>query len=248
MFVFARTDVSCHFKNKPTMKYLVLLFIIFFYHSPSFGQEHKGYKEWLEEAKTDFRMIPMYGHQKKSEQHIKADEELIQSILEQDKTAKAGSEHLIKVGFDYLYKRQLRTAMYRFNQAWLLDSTNANVFWGFGGVYFYLRAYDQALKMFHNGLQIDSLNTNLITDIGGTYLSMFDEDQSNKENLSRAIFYLNKSYNLNPKYSSTVYKLIICSLFSEDCEKAKRYFLECDNLKNNQITETFRAQVYAKCK
>ena len=117
-----------------------------------------------------------------------------------------------------------------------------------GGIYFYLSAYDEALKMYKLGLQIDSSNTNLLTDVGAIYLTMYDSDNSKKEYLANAISYLEKSYQLNPKYGSTVYKLTICSLYTEDCEKAKKYFKECDKLDQNPITDDFRNNFNVKCR
>ena len=34
--------------------------------------------------------------------------------------------------------------MYRFNQAYLLDSTNTDIYWGFGGVYMTLGDFENA--------------------------------------------------------------------------------------------------------
>ncbi len=230
------------------MRRLTTLTILLFFSSVTFGQQQrKGFAEWVEAAKTNINMQPMYGHQQKSEGEIKADEDLLKYVLEKEKTKRAGSDHLVELGFDYTYQSRLQTAMSRFNQAWLLDSTNANVFWGFGVVYFYLRAYDEAFKMYNLGLQLDSTNTNIITDIGGTYLSMYSDDSTRQESLTYAISYLEKSYKLNPKYSSTVYKLIICSLYTDDCEKAKKYFMECEKLDRNLITNDFRKNFKQKC-
>lgn len=188
--------------------YLLTLSIIGF--NVCIGQKNDAFINWSLESRSDNRLLPMYGHEKKSKSQTKADDELIARVLEEEKTNLAGSEHLIKLGFHYLYKGDIKTAMYRFNQSWLLDSTNANVFWGFGGVYFYLSAYNEALEMYKMGLQLDSLNTNLLTNIGAIYLTMFNNDKSKNEILKKSISYLKASYQLNPKYSSTVYKLIIC--------------------------------------
>ena len=230
------------------MKNFLTLLILTFIYSLSFAQQRKGFNEWDKAAQTDIRMLPMYGHQQKTKEQIQADDDFLKTVLEQDKTKKAGSEHLIKLGFTYAYQGNLQTAMSRFNQAWLLDSTNANVFWGFGGVYFYLQAFDETIKMYNLGLVIDSTNTNLLTDLGNIYLTKYDDSKPDKELLAQANSYLEKSYQLNPKYSSTVYKLIISSLYSGDCEKAKKYFKECEKLERNPITDVFRNNFKEKCK
>ncbi|MBK7856324.1 MAG: tetratricopeptide repeat protein [Bacteroidetes bacterium] len=229
------------------MKYYFVFTIFVFCSTLSFGQQISTYSDWVNAAKTDIRLLPMYGQEKKSKSQIKADNELIKQILKEHRTHHEGSEHLIKLGFHYLFKGDLKTAMYRFNQSWLLDSTNANTFWGLGGVYFYLSAYDESLKMYKLGLELDSLNTNLLTDIGAIYLTMYNADNTKNELLKEAILYLKKSYQLNPNYSSTVYKMIIASLYDGDCEMAKKYFDECSKLERNPITEEFKNNFRTKC-
>lgn len=223
---------------------IILLFCCSF----TFGQHRRVYKKWLKNSQADIHLIPMYGHRQNTKEQLRADEEFLKIVLEQEGTKRAGSEHLIKLGFNYLYQNKLKTAMTRFNQAWSLDSTNANVFSGFGGVYFSLHAYDESLKMYKLGLKVDSLSTNLMTDMGTAYLSIYNENPAKKENLASAISYLEKSYQLNSKNSSTVYKLIMCSLYTGDCEKAKKYFAECEQLEKNPVREEFRAQFKEQCK
>ena len=101
----------------------------------SFAQQIT-YRQWQEEAKTEIRLLPEYGHVTKSQEQKKADQELIQAEILQEGTPRKASDHLITLGFNNLYSGDLRTAMYRFNQAWLVDPTNANVYWGFGAIYF----------------------------------------------------------------------------------------------------------------
>ena len=63
-----------------------------------------------------------------------------QEQFKDDKTA--ASDYLIKLGFNYMYKRDLKTAMYRFNQAYLLDSTNSDIYWGYGAIYMTLGNFE----------------------------------------------------------------------------------------------------------
>lgn len=52
-----------------------------------------------------------------------------QPTVAQNKDFSASSA---KLGWEYFYKGDPGTAMKRFNQAWMFDSTNAEAFWGFG--------------------------------------------------------------------------------------------------------------------
>lgn len=90
--------------------------------------DHKGKEEkWNDKALLDKRILPKYGNQPKTEEEKKANLEFIKTALEKDSTIRKASEHLMRVGFEYLNKRDLKTAMYRFNQAYLLDSTSTDI-------------------------------------------------------------------------------------------------------------------------
>src|SRR5437899_1211183 len=104
------------------MKNILMTAAIALYYLTSFGQQ-MTIDEWNEQAKSNIRLLPKYGHAIKTAGQKNADKEFIESTLKQFPTPGKASEHLIELGFKYLYK-DIKTAMYRFNQAYLLDSTN----------------------------------------------------------------------------------------------------------------------------
>lgn len=107
---------------------IVTLSLLFFT-TASCAQESKNAE--------DIRMLPKYGGVQKSKEQLAADKDFLDEILSEDKyrdNKRLASDELIKIGFDYLYKGDVKTAMYRFNQAYLVDSTNTDIYWGFGGV------------------------------------------------------------------------------------------------------------------
>jgi len=129
-----------------------------------------NYNEWKEEAKTNIRLFPKYGNQAKTEQQKEADQKLISAYTQQYESRGKASQMMIKLGFDYLYRGDIKTAMYRFNQAWLLDSSNVDVYWGFGAVYFSLEQGDLAIAQYDEGLKVDPKNARLITDKATVYM------------------------------------------------------------------------------
>lgn len=92
--------------------------------------EKIAYQEWKEEAKTNVRLLPKYGSLPKTADQKDADNQLISTYVKQEGTRSKASAALINLGFNYLYRGEIKTAIYRFNQAWLLDSTNVNIYWG----------------------------------------------------------------------------------------------------------------------
>lgn len=231
-------------------KYFTLILILFA--STTFGQKMTP-NEWDEMAKTDKRLLPKYGHLSKSEEEKKADAEFIQIALKQDTTKQKASNHLISLGFNYLYKGDLKTAMSRFNQAYLLDSTNTDIYWGFGGVYLTLGNLEKAKAQYITGLSINPKNTHLLSDYGTYFLSQYyglkslaKNDAS--KNLDSAIVYLNKSYKIDAKDQNTAFKLSVCYLNKNDCNNSWKYYDICKSLGGRPINEDYTNALKNACK
>lgn len=110
---------------------------------------------------------------------------------------------MTELGFQYLYERgDFPTAMKRFNQAYLLDSKNADIYYGYGTIYFNLGAMENARKQFDKGFSINPNHSKMFTDYGTTYMGDFyntNNPNSNKAKkiLNNSIIYLEKSYSLD---------------------------------------------------
>lgn len=227
----------------------------------SFAQS--GFDAWEAESKTNKRLLPRYGHLPKTQEEVKSDSDYIKQImaLPQFKTRREASNHMIGLGFQYYYRPDLKTAMYRFNQAYLLDSTNTDIFWGYGAIYMAFGRYELAKKQYDEGLSIDSANTHLLTDLATYYMAQFyaamempkndiikDPKAQAKQFMDSAIHYLSKSYRLAPKDVNTVYKLSICYWNIEDCSNAWKYYDEAADLGGKPITERYTKDLKKRCK
>jgi len=215
------------------MKYILTLITSLTFLS-SFGQQIT-YKEWQEQAKTEIRLLPEYGNVPKTKDQIQFDQEFIASELKQDGTHRKASESVVKRGFDYLYKGDLKTAMYRFNQAWLLDPTDENAFWGFAVIYFNFKDYKEALKQLEKGLLINPKSSNLLTDKASVYMAFYENDNT-PANLNRAIEIFNQSYKIDPSNQNTLFKLSAAYYYKKDCSNAMRFYNECMKLGGQQIS------------
>ena len=159
---------------------------------------------------------------------------------------------MISLGFKYLY-RDIKTAMYRFNQAYLLDSTNTDIYWGFGGVYMTLGDYAKAEKQYQEGLEINPSNTHLLTDYGTYFMAQYYglqpiDEKGALTNLESAITYMVKSYQLDPTDQNTTFKLSICYWNKGDCDNAWKYYDICKALGGQPITEDYTNDLKKKCK
>lgn len=75
--------------------------------------------------------LPMYGEREKSAEMKNADAAFIASIEKQGLSREEGAKQVVRSGWSYWAKRDLATAIARFNQAWLLDPENGNAYHGF---------------------------------------------------------------------------------------------------------------------
>ena len=230
---------------------IILLFTI-----PSFGQQ-LPLSPLEEEAKTNKRLLPRYGLLPKSQAELSADKQFVEETLKYPQfngDHRAASNHLISLGFNYLYKQDLRTAMYRFNQAYLLDSTNTDIYWGYGAFYMRLGNYEEAKSQYMAGLSINPDNTHLLTDMSAYFLSQYyvleraGLQRGAMQNVETALSYLTKSFSIDNTDQNTAHKLAVCYWLKEDCKNAWKYYDRCKELGGQSITEKFTNDLNARCK
>jgi tetratricopeptide (TPR) repeat protein len=226
------------------MKYFLILITILICQS-SFAQQI-SYEQWKEEAKTEIRLLPEYGNVQKTPGQIEADQELIKTELAQNGTHRKASEALIKLGFDYLYRGDIKTAMYRFNQAWLLDPKNENVYWGYGAIYGTFNDYPAAIAQYDKGLSINPKNTSILTDKATLYFVGFQQDHDQAK-LDTALDLLKNSYAIDANNMNTTYKLSVCYFLNKDCTNAWRFYNECKKLGGQPIAENYTEALKKMC-
>jgi tetratricopeptide (TPR) repeat protein len=209
------------------------------------GQDN-SYDAWNKEAEKEIRLNPKYGNAIKSSGQKAADQELIKSYVSLAGSRRKGAELLTKKGFEFLYSGNLRTAMYRFNQAWLLDSTDANVYSGFASVYYYFKDYKKAISLLDQGLAINPRASALLTDKATNYLTIFDTSNSMLD-LDRGVSLLKKSYSIDPDNQNTLYKLSTYYFDSNDCDLALKYYRECMKLGGKPIVQRYKDAIKEKC-
>jgi Tfp pilus assembly protein PilF len=212
-----------------------------------------SWKEWELESKTDIRLLPKYGNVEKTEKQKEADKILIETMLKHDSSLRKASNRFINLGFQFLYKNDIKTAMYRFNQAYVLDPTNTDIYWGFGAIYMSLEQYEKAKEQYEEGLKITPDNTHILTDYGTYFmwqysaLKLTDKEKAMIK-LDSAMTYMSKSYNLDPSDQQTTFKLSILYLNKGDCNNAWKYYDECKSLGGQVITEAYTKALQKDCK
>jgi tetratricopeptide (TPR) repeat protein len=204
------------------------------------------YEEWKEEVRSNIRLSPKYGDAVKSQGQQEADHQLIEEYTKQQGTRPKASEVLVKHGFDYLYRGDLKTAMYRFNQAWILDPKNENVFWGFAVIYFNFGDFDNAMKELNEGLELNPQSSNILTDMATIHMVSFQTHNDPKE-LSTAIDLFTRSYAIDPKNQNTLFKLSAVYFMKKDCTNALKYYNECKALGGKPLTKEYIQAIEKGC-
>jgi len=232
------------------MRHFVLLLSLVFT-TIAFAQQ-SSFKAWQKEAKSDIRMLPKFGNMEKTNQEAAADARFVNSILDAGKSKSEGAHDMIRIGFDYLYKGDLKTAMYRFNQAYLLNPKNSGIYWGYGAVLTALGAYDDARSAFNEGLTIEPESAPILTDYATTYLGEYYANvrsnyKSAQKSLKMAKEKLLASYEIDPEYINTTYKLSIVYLNSQDCNNAKKFLRATRALGGQPITKEYLTDFNLRC-
>jgi tetratricopeptide (TPR) repeat protein len=249
---------SKQLKKKYQMKITLLLLLVLI-SSPLYGQRYSEImnsmmtaERWENESKTNIALLPKYGYKVKTDEQKKSDQEFLDEVLKQYPSRQKASEEMVKVGFSYLFKDK-KTAMYRFNQAYLLDSTNSDIYWGFGAIYFVLEEYEKAKHQYLEGLALNPNNSHLLTDYATYFMVQYDillplSKESAEKHIESAIEYLIKSYNIDKNDQNTCIKLSNCYLIKNDCVNAWKYFNICRLLGGQAISQEYSNQLSESCK
>ena len=122
----------------------------------------------LAQQKIPADLIPMYGGMgRASNQAIKeGDEEFIANVVEEFGTRQNAAKAFVEIAFRLYRKNDLSTSMRRFNQAWLIDPQNPEVYWGFASVQYDIGANCSAMKMTEHALRLGFSNPEFLADAG----------------------------------------------------------------------------------
>ena len=215
--------------------------------------QNMNYERWMVMAENDISLQPEYGKVKKTKSQLEDDEKFKKEILEYYKgDTNLASQKMVDLGFQYLYeKRDLVSAMRRFNQAYLLNHKNADAYYGFGTVYFNLGAMKMAREQYDAGLEINPKHSKILTDYGTTYLGDYyqslDKNENSTQILSKADEFLERSLDIDKKDSNTIYKLSIVKMYLGNCQQARELLNEAKKMNNPNVTESYEKELNQKC-
>jgi hypothetical protein len=112
--------------------------------------------------------LPMYGGMDRSmvPELQKADNDLIIGVTGAFGSRENAAKEFINTGFAFYNRNNFGNAMRRFNQAWLLDPKNPEVYWGFSAVLHDQQKFDLAYDMARRAYDLGFRDSCFLADIG----------------------------------------------------------------------------------
>jgi tetratricopeptide (TPR) repeat protein len=192
-----------------------------------------------EDCPQGINKLPMYGNQKKCEEQIKYDNDFLAECGKTFENRKIASKYHVERAWDYFYKNQLDTAMMRFNQAWLLDSLNADVYWGFGNILGIQSDFKSSIMFFEKSIQLNPDNSKVWQSISTSYGQQFFQTKDIGL-LNKTIECLKKSLELDPKNTQVLGQLTGAYSYFMQKDSALRYLRMTDEIDPNMINPEVR--------
>ncbi|ALW86811.1 hypothetical protein AUC43_18020 [Hymenobacter sedentarius] len=181
----------------------------------------------------------MYGRAPKCPEQVRADTEFLAACDKQFPSRKLASEHHVSKGWEYFQQRQLDTAIMRFNQAWLLDSTNATVYWGFASVLGMRQQYRASVPLFKKYLALNPTEANAWQGLSTSYGQMFFQTKD-VALLQNSIEALKHCVKLAPQNARAYGQLAGAYSYFIQRDSARKYLAIADRLNPSAVNPEVR--------
>lgn len=198
-----------------------------------------------EDCPEGINLLPMYGEVKKCEQQIELDKEFILESERQFENRKKASEYYVSKGWEYFYKNDNDTSMKRFNQAWLLDNSNPQVYWGFGNLLGKKNEFEKSIKYFKKSIELDSKNSKVYECISTSYGQMFYKTKEQKF-LNLRIENLKKALRIEPKSGKVLGELASSYAYLYQKDSLRKYIKKTDEIDSKFVNPEVREMAKKK--
>jgi tetratricopeptide (TPR) repeat protein len=200
-----------------------------------------------EDCPSDINKLPMYGKVKKCHEQVEFDKKFIESCDKDFKSRKDAANYFAKKGWGYYYQNKPDTAMMRFNQAWLLDSLNAEIYWGFGILTGIQKKYKESSDLFERSLQLNPSDAKVLGDASTSYGQLFFQTK-NMSFLNKSILYIRKAIQLDPHNAKLYAQLTTAYVYSMQKDSARKYLKITTDLNKNAINPEVKKIIEASAR
>lgn len=126
--------------------------------------------------------IPEYGNQPKSPEMLQADQQFLNTVKGKEQQA---FDHMMAVGWSFFKRGDIGTAIKRFNQAWLIDSTRYESYWGFAAAEGRLNNFETSKHYYEKALNHGG-DTKILNPEYAIVLREQAKAENNREKLAEA--------------------------------------------------------------
>jgi tetratricopeptide (TPR) repeat protein len=198
-----------------------------------------------DDCKEGLNLLPMFGGQTKCEVQLKIDKDFITECDLQFKDRKKASQFYTDKGWERFYKNDFETSMKRFNQAWLLDSLNADTYWGFGNILGTRQQFKESIPLLEKSISLNSKNPKVYESISTSFGQMFFTTKDIKY-LNKSIDNLKTSIGLDPKNARAYGQLAGAYSYFMKKDSALKYLKLTDKLDPNAVNPEVRQMLTKK--
>lgn len=198
-----------------------------------------------DDCKEGLNLLPMYGKQKKCAAQLNIDNDFFKECDLQFTDRKKASKFYTEKGWGYFYKNDFETSMKRFNQAWLLDTLNADTYWGLGNILGIRQQFKESIPLLEKSISLNSTNPKVYESISTSFGQLFFATKDIKY-LNKSIDNLKSSIRLDSKNARTFGQLTgVYSYFMEK-DSALKYLKLTDKLDPNAVNPEVRKMLTKK--
>lgn len=174
--------------------------------------------------------IPEYGNQPKSPEMLEADQEFLNTVKGKEQES---FDHMMNVGWSFFQRGDIGTAIKRFNQAWLIDSTRYESYWGFAAAEGRLGNLEKAKHYYEKALSHGG-DTKILNPEYAIVLREEAKSENNSEKLAEADNLFKSEIEAGNEKAACIYayqlfrekkKEEVCQIMATSCKDDK------DNLK-----------------
>ena len=141
-------------------------------------------------------LLPLYGNVEKCSEQLEADKRFLSYCDSNYPSRREAAKAHVGMGWNYAEKNDRDTATKRFNQAWLLDSLNADAYWGLGIIQGSKQLYEDAEKLFQKSLSLNANNDKVWYCLAVNNKEKYANNDS-EEHKKERIQYLEKALEIN---------------------------------------------------
>ncbi|MTI32525.1 hypothetical protein E1171_17035 [Cytophagales bacterium RKSG123] len=188
---------------------------------------------------------PMFGKAEKCPKQIKIDNDFLKQCDKIFEHRKIAAQYHIDQAWGFFYENKLDSSMMRFNQAWLLDSLNAEIFWGYGNLMGRKGEFQKSLVFFDKSIKLNPNNAKVWESASTSFGQLFFQTKD-VELLNKSIEYLKRSVELDPTNARAFGQLSGAYTYFIQKDSARKYLEIAEALDPEAVNPEVRRLIMEK--